>query len=278
MQKYVIIGTGPAGIAAAEAIRSQDSGAQITLIGDEPWGYYSRPGLAYYLTGELPEKGLFPFTKENFQKLNLNIRNSRIRRINPQEHQIENHKGQKLVYDRLLIATGASAVKIDMAGINLDGVVVLDNLEDARKIIKFSRKTRSAVVIGGGITALEIVEGLVSRGVKTHYFLRGDRYWSNVLDETESRIVESRLQHEGVQIHYHTELAEIIEKRDQVDGVITKNGEHIKCKTLAVAIGIQPRIKLAVDAGLQTDRGILVNEYLQTSTPDTLRTSLLATN
>jgi NADPH-dependent 2,4-dienoyl-CoA reductase/sulfur reductase-like enzyme len=268
MQKYVIIGTGPAGIAAAEAIRSQDSGAQITLIGDEPWGYYSRPGLAYYLTGELPEKGLFPFTKENFQKLNLNIRNSRIRRIIPHEHQIENNKGQKLVYDRLLIATGASAVKIAMAGINLDGVVVLDNLDDARQIIKLSRKTRSAVVIGGGITALEIVEGLVSRGVKTHYFLRGDRYWSNVLDETESRIVESRLQHEGVQIHYHTELAEIVEKRGRVDGVITQNGEQIKCKTLAVAIGIQPRIELAVNAGLQTERGILVNEYLQTSSPN----------
>ncbi|MFN2237291.1 MAG: NAD(P)/FAD-dependent oxidoreductase, partial [Anaerolineales bacterium] len=205
MQKYVIVGTGPAGVAAAEAIRSQDSGAAITLIGDEPWGYYSRPGLAYYLTGELPEKGLFPFSEGDFQKLNLTTRYTRIRQINPDAHQIENQKGQKLQYDRLLIATGARAARIEMPGINLEGVVVLDNLDDARQIIKLSRKTRSAVVIGGGITALEIVEGLVSRGVKTHYFLRGDRYWSNVLDETESRIVESRLRHEGVQIHYHTE-------------------------------------------------------------------------
>jgi NADPH-dependent 2,4-dienoyl-CoA reductase/sulfur reductase-like enzyme len=268
MQKYVIVGTGPAGVAAAEAIRSQDSGAAITLIGDEPWGYYSRPGLAYYLTGELPEKGLFPFSEGDFQKLNLTTRYTRIRQINPDAHQIENQKGQKLQYDRLLIATGARAARIEMPGINLEGVVVLDNLDDARQIIKLSRKTRSAVVIGGGITALEIVEGLVSRGVKTHYFLRGDRYWSNVLDETESRIVESRLRHEGVQIHYHTELAEIIEKRGRVAGVITQNGEQIKCKTLAVAIGIQPRIELAVKAGLQTSRGILVNEYLQTNSPD----------
>ncbi|MFN2233243.1 MAG: FAD-dependent oxidoreductase, partial [Anaerolineales bacterium] len=81
-------------------------------------------------------------------------------------------------------------------------------------------------------------------------------------------IVESRLRHEGVQIHYHTELAEIIEKRGRVAGVITQNGEQIKCKTLAVAIGIQPRIELAVKAGLQTSRGILVNEYLQTNSPD----------
>jgi len=268
MQNYVIVGTGPAGVAAAEAIRSQDSGAKITLIGDEPWGYYSRPGLAYYLTGELPEKGLFPFSKEDFQKLNISLKHARIRQIDPHQHQIENQSGQKLSYDRLLIATGASAARMEVAGINLEGVVVLDNLDDAREIIKLTRKTRSAVVIGGGITALEIVEGLVSRGVKTHYFLRGDRYWSNVLDETESRIVEARLRHEGVQIHYHTELAEIIEKRGRVAGVITKNGEHIKCKTLAVAIGIQPRIELAVNAGLKTDRGILVDEYLQTSSPD----------
>ncbi len=97
--------------------------------------------------------------------------------------------GKKLTYDRLLIATGARAVRMDVPGANLEGVVVLDNLDDARRIIKSARRTRSAVVIGGGITALEIVEGLVSRGVKTHYFLRGERYWSNVLDETESGIV-----------------------------------------------------------------------------------------
>jgi len=268
MSNYIIIGNGPAGVAAAEAIRSRETKASIILIGDEPWGYYSRPGLAYYLTGELPEKGLFPFTRADFQRLNLRLINSRVHAIYPLEHQIENQAGQKLAYDRLLVATGARAAQMDIPGINLEGVVVLDNLSDARQIIKASRRAGSAVVVGGGITALEIVEGLVARGIRTHYFLRGERYWSNVLDELESKIVLDRLQHEGVKIHYHTELAEVIEKRGRVAGVITKTGEKIKCRLVAVAIGIRPRTELAVTAGLQTERGILVNEYLQTSATD----------
>jgi NADPH-dependent 2,4-dienoyl-CoA reductase/sulfur reductase-like enzyme len=268
MPKYVIIGTGPAGIAAAEAIRSQDAATNITLIGDEPWGYYSRPGLAYYLTREIPEKGLYPFTREDFKRLRLQILHARVRSIDPPTHQIEIQAGKKIPYDRLLIATGARANLLDVPGADLDGVVKLDNLSDARGIIQATRKARSAVVIGGGITALEIVEGLAARKVKPHYFLRGDRYWSNVLDETESRIVEERLKEDGVHIHYHTELAEIIGKRGKVAGVLTKKGEHIPCKMVAIAIGIRPRTELAVTAGLKTERGILVSEYLQTSAAD----------
>lgn len=268
MSEYVMIGTGPAGIAAAEAIRSQDATSNITLFGDEPWGYYSRPGLAYYLTRELPEPALYPFRPEDFEKLRLRIVHTRIRSIDPQIHQIENQEGKRLKYDRLLIATGARAAVVDVPGADLDGVVKLDNLADARRIIHSAKRTRSAVVVGGGITALEIVEGLIARGVKVHYFLRGDRYWSNVLDETESSIVEDRLKAEGVNIHYHTDLAEILGKRGKVAGVMTKDGEQIKCKMVAVAIGIRPRTELAVIAGLQAERGILVSEYLQTSAPD----------
>jgi NADPH-dependent 2,4-dienoyl-CoA reductase/sulfur reductase-like enzyme len=268
MRNYVIIGTGPAGIAAAQVIRGRDTRANITLIGDEPFGYYSRPGLAYYLTGELPEKGLFPFTKSSFQEMKLRLLHTRVRAIHPREHQVENQAGDKMAYDRLLVATGARAARMNVPGAVLDGVVLLDNLDDARRILKLARKAGSAVVVGGGITALEIVEGLVSRGVKTHYFLRGDRYWSNVLDETESRIVEHRLRDEGVQIHYHTELAEILEKRGRVAGVVTKEGKQVKCKITAIAIGIRPRTELAISAGLNADRGILVDEYQCTNAPD----------
>ncbi|MCJ7700768.1 MAG: FAD-dependent oxidoreductase [Anaerolineales bacterium] len=268
MRNYVIIGIGPAGIAAAQAVRGQDAGANILLVGDESFGYYSRPGLAYYLTGEIPEKGLYPFTQKEFQKFGFRLIHARVAAIHPLEHQIENQSGKRLAYDRLLIATGASAVQIKIPGIDLAGVVKLDNLEDARHVLKLARGTRSAVVVGGGITALEMVEGLVSRGVRVHYFLRGDRYWSNVLDETESRIVESRLREEGVKIHRHTELANILGTRGRVSGVITKNGEQIRCQMVAVAIGIRPRTRLAVAAGLNVERGIMVNEYLQTTAAD----------
>jgi NAD(P)H-nitrite reductase large subunit len=104
--------------------------------------------------------------------------------------------------------------------------------------------------------------------MKVHYFLRGDRYWSNVLDEIESHIVEQRLKDEGVQIHYHTETDVILGKKGRVAGVRTKQGQVIACDLVAVAIGVQPRKELAEASGLQVERGILVNDYLQTNQPD----------
>jgi nitrite reductase (NADH) large subunit len=267
-QRYLIAGTGAAGIAAAEMIRSQDLGGEILLVGEESHGYYSRPGLAYYLTGELPERTLFPLTQHDFDGLRLRRLHAHIAALQPQAHEVILDDGRRLPYDRLLLATGSLAARPPLPGIDLDGVVKLDDLDDARRILKRCRRGRTAVVVGGGITALEIVEGLRARKVRTHYFLRGDRYWGNVLDETESRIVEHRLQEDGVQVQYHTELAEILGKRGRVTAVLTQDGRRIDCELVAIAIGVRPRTELAEGAGLETERGIRVDEYLQTSAPD----------
>jgi NAD(P)H-nitrite reductase large subunit len=267
MLQYVIIGTGVAGIAAAETIRHHDTVSPITLVGDEPHGYYSRPGLAYLLTGEILERQLFPVGKDHFQNLKLRLLHNRVAQIHPEPHRLEMKDGSTLAYDRLLIASGAGAVRANVPGSDLEGVIKLDSLDDVRHILKLVRRTRSAIVVGGGITSLELVEGLLKRGVKPHYFLRGNRYWENVLDETESRIIEHTLKEEGVELHFRTELAEILGKNGRVVGVRTVDGRVITCEMVAVAIGVRPRIELAKSAGLKTDRGIVVNEYMQTSHP-----------
>jgi len=266
--RYIIIGSGPAGVAAIEAIRTIDSTGEILLISEEPEGYYSRPGLAYVLTGEIGEKQLFPFGKETYNQLNIAHHQGQVMNIFPEYQEIEVNDGLRFHFDRLLIATGATAVKLGIDGSDVEGVVKLDNIEDARRIIKSTRKGKEAVVVGGGITALEIVEGLISRRQKVHYFLRGDRYWSNVLDGVESRIIENRLVHDGVMIHYNTELAGIDIKGNRLAGVHTKDGRYIKCSLLAVAIGVRPRKELAEACGIQVDRGILVNPYMETNLPN----------
>lgn len=268
MNRYVIIGSGAAGIAALETIRQLDPLGDVNVITNEVEGYYSRPGLAYYLTGEIGEKMLYPFNQKDFHSLRVKLIYDQVTTIDPYRHEISLKGGSRLVYDRALIATGAQATKLNIPGSDAVGVVKLDNIQDARQIIKHARKSKTATVVGGGITALELVEGINSRKVKVNYFLRGDRYWSNVLDKTESKIIEQRLQHEGINIHYNTEIAEIKTNRGQVVGVQTLDGRHIKCDLLAVAIGIRPRIELAKKSGITTGRGILVNEYLQTNVPD----------
>lgn len=266
--RYVIIGSGVAGIAAIEAIRSLDKTGEIAMISDDPYGFYSRPGLAYYLTGELHDKALFPRTADDYRRLNFRYVKGRVKTILHGEHALELNGEGSLSYDRLLIAVGAQAIPLEVPGATLEGVLKLDHMEDAKRILKYARRGRTAVVAGGGITALELVEGLVSRGVKVHYLLRGDRYWSNVLDEQESRIVERRLEEEGVKIHFRSEIIELTGKKGRVAGVRLLDGRSLKCDLVTYAIGIRPRLALARQAGLAVDRGILVNEYLQTNIPD----------
>lgn len=266
--KYVIIGSGVAGIAAIEAIRSLDTQNEIVLVGDDPHGYYSRPGLAYYLTGELHDKALYPRSTEDYQRMDFRFVRGYVTGVQRETHSLHFDNKPDLSYDKLLIAVGAQALPLEVPGANLEGVHKLDDMEDAKHILKHARRGRTATVIGGGITALELVEGLRSRGMKVHYLLRGDRYWSNVLDEHESRIVEQRLKEERVTLQHHSEVIEVLGKNGHANGVRLLNGQTLKCDLVAYAIGIRPRVELAKQAGLAVDRGILVNEYLQTNDPD----------
>ncbi len=268
MTRHVILGCGVAGVAAVEAIRSADPSAQITLVTDDAHGFYSRPGLAYYLSGELPEKQLNIFSPQDWQALQVGFVHAHATRILPGEHRLELGSAGTLTYDRLLLASGATAMRLDLPGADLQGVVHLDDLEDTRRILHMARRGRTAVVVGGGILALELVEGLRAHGMQVHFFLRGERYWTAVLDEAESRLVEDRLRHEGVRIHAHTEIAEILGRKNKVQAVRTTQGEVLPCSMVACGIGVRPRIELAQEAGLATERGILVDEHLQTSAQD----------
>lgn len=271
MPNYAIIGSGAAGIAAAEAIRREDSKSKIQVITNDPYGYYSRPGLAYLLSGEVPQEQLFPFKQEYFRERNIQLVYGSVQFIQPDQHQFSISNGLKIQYDRLLLSTGAAASMPRVPGIELQGVVKLDNMEDADRILKNARKARTAVVIGGGITALELAEGLAVNGIKVHYFLRRERYWSDVLDEVESKIVENRLIQDGVKIHYNTELDEIIGKKGKVTGVRARQHQkpvQVDCQMVAFAIGIKPKLELAIQAGINTQRGVIVDEGLHTSQAD----------
>ena len=266
--KYVIIGAGVAGFAAVEAIRSIDKISEIVMISDDPNGFYSKPGLAYYLTGELHDKALFPRTKDDYKKLNFNYISGRVTHILRADHALIIDGKMRLTYNKLLIAVGARATPLEVPGSELDGVVKLDHLNDAKNIIKHARKGKTAIVVGGGITALELTEGLRSRGMNVNYLLRGDRYWSNVLDQHESKVVEHRLQEEGVNLIYNAELQEIMGRNGRMNSVRLQDGRTIKSDMVAYAVGIRPCLELVKQANFALDRGILVDEHLQTNDPD----------
>ncbi len=267
MRRYVIVGTGVAAVAAAEAIRQHDPRGVIVLVGMEAEGYYSRPGLAYYLTGEIPENMLFPFRDADFRRLQVQVVHDRVEGLDPARQRVRLARRGWLAYDRLLLATGARAVRPPWPGVDLEGVVYLDNLAHTRHVIRLARKAKEAVVVGGGITALELAEGLQARRVRVHYLLRGDRYWRRVLDPVESRLVEQRLTQMGIRLHHHTQIAEILGHKGRVTGVRTQDGRVLRCQLVGIAVGIRPRVELAREAGIATERGILVSPFMETSVP-----------
>lgn len=265
--RHVLLGTGAASLAAAEALRREDPAATITVIGREPDGFYSRPGLAYLLTGALPEYQLQLRTRDELSALRLERVTDRAVQIRPEVSRIVLAGGRSVPYDRLLLATGARSLEPGFPGGTLEGVFRLDGLDQARRLVRAARRRRRAIVVGGGSTAMELVEGLHARGAETHYFLRGDRYWARTLAPEESALVEGRLTRAGVRLHHRTAIARALGQNGRLIAVETSDGRVFPCDVLCVATGVAPRIELAKASGLAVDRGVLVTSHLETSEP-----------
>jgi NAD(P)H-nitrite reductase large subunit len=267
--RHVLVGTGIAAISAAEAIRRAGPRVSITMIGPEAGHWYSRPGLAYLLTGEVPAERLAIRTPAEVRRLGVTQVAARVVRVEPANGWVVLDSGDRVAYDRLLLATGASSIAPSFPGASLRGVMRLDAWDDARALLAMARPGRVAVVAGGGSTALELVEGLHARGVDVHYFLRGERYWSRVLDPVESAMVEARLIAEGVELHRHAAIRAVSgDAEGDVTGVDLEDGSHMPCDIVAVAVGVRPNVALAREAGIATDRGILTSEFMEASVPD----------
>ena len=255
MSRYLIIGSGAAGLSAAEAVRERDASGEIVILSEEPHAPYSRPGVAYLLARMLPERQLRVRTASELDDLGLTRVTARATELDSNNHEVIDEAGNHHGYDRLLIATGSRAVKPPFDGAALDGVVQVDGLDDARDFMRRARRARNAVVIGGGPTAIELIDGLRAHGVRTHYFMRGDRYWSAVLDADESKMVHGKLTSDGVFIHPHTEVARAVGGGGKVRGVETTAGERIGCDLLAVAVGVVSRTELAPTLRTDEDEG-----------------------
>ncbi|MCG3212275.1 MAG: Nitrite reductase [NAD(P)H] [Anaerolineae bacterium] len=269
VNRYLIIGNGAAGVTAAETIRRRDPAGEITIVSAEPHPMYSRPGLAYVLLDVISPKQVIARQPEWYSRQRVELVYGRAVQLDPTRQQVKLDTGKVLAYDRLLIATGARATPPPYAGSELEGVVYLDTFDGTNELIRLAKKARRAVVIGGGITALELTEGLAHRGVETHYFVRRDRLWSQVFNNGEAKILEERMREHGVIIHYHTEATEILsDNRGRVRGIRLNNGEEFKCDLVGVAIGVKPVLDLVHGTAIKVDRAILVNEFMETNLPN----------
>ncbi len=267
--RYVIIGNGAAGATAAQTIRQNDAAGEIVILTAEPYPMYSRPGLAYVLIKEVSPEQIMARTLDWYEEWGINLVLGEAVSLDVQRQMVWLGDGRSLNYDRLLIATGARATPPPYSGAELDGVVYLDTLDGTKELVKKTRRARRAVVIGGGITALELSEGLTHRGIDTHYFLRRDRLWGRVFNDEEAKLLGKKMRAHHVHIHYNTEAVEILgDRRGRVRGVRLKDGKEFKCDLVGVAIGVKPLIDVVANSPIATDRAILVNERMETNVPN----------
>lgn len=265
---YLIIGNGAAGLSAAEVIRRRDVTGRITIVTDEQYRFYSRPGIAYYIMNQVSAAQLVSRSENFYKEHRFNLQFGQVVRLAPEEQAVYLADGKRIDYDILLLATGAAAVPAPFPGSDVEGVLTFDTLDNAKTVIRQGKKAKTAVVVGGGITAMELSEGLRHQGVRTILLQRGDRIWARLFDEKESAIIEQAAIHEGVEIWYNEEIEEVLNAKGKVSGVRLKSGKEVDCQIVGVAIGVRPNIELVKALPIEQDRGVMVNEFMQSSVPN----------
>jgi len=263
--QHVIIGSGPAGVVAAEVLRTLDPASSISLFGGEGEVPYSRMALPYLLEGCIDETGThLRKAADHFEHNGIQLINRRVTAIDPTGSMITLSDGSNQAYDRLLLATGSHPVQPPISGIELPGVHSCWTLADARIIAEQAEAGTQVVLIGAGFIGSIILESLVARGVVLTVIETGDRMVPRMLDPQCGNLLKTWCQNKGVAVLTSTSVASI-EQQGFTLIVHTEQGQAIPAQLVISATGVAANLDLATGCGIDTDLGILVDSCMQTS-------------
>jgi NADPH-dependent 2,4-dienoyl-CoA reductase/sulfur reductase-like enzyme/nitrite reductase/ring-hydroxylating ferredoxin subunit len=264
-EKIVIVGGGAAGFAAAEMLRRQEFRGSIVMLSSDAVAPVDRPNLSKdYLAGNAPEDWI-PLRPDDFysgNKIDLRLK-STVAAIDPRAREITLGDGNKLPYDRLLLATGAEPIRLPLPGADLPHVFTLRTLADSRAIIARAANARRAVVIGASFIGLEAAAALRNRNIEVHVVAPEKVPMERILGTEMGAFVRALHQEHGVIFHLENTPSAIDAKQ-----VTLQSGGTIEADLVVMGVGVRPRITLAEKAGLKIDRGVVVDQYLQTSVPE----------
>ncbi len=267
MEHVAIIGNGIAGITAARHIR-KNSDFQITVISGETDYFFSRTALMYIYMGHMKFEHTKPYEDWFWEKNRIDLKKGWVKEIDFDNKKL--HLGdERISYDKLILALGSQSNMFGWPGQDLDGVQGLISYQDLELLEKNTQDIENAVILGGGLIGVEMAEMLHSRGIHITYLIREDHFWGNILPKEESSLIDNHLYEHGIDLRQNTELEEIIgDENGKVRGIRTKSSDTIECQFVGITVGVHPNIDLIKNTKLETDRGILVDEYLQTNIPD----------
>ncbi len=274
MVKYLIIGASAASIGAIETIREADPVGSIIAITEEQCAQYSRPMISDFVCGKVDVQKMKCKSDDYWKENNAEaILGKKVVSINFVEKTVVLEDDKKIGYEKLLIATGGKAFVPKMGGQEKDGVFTFTTISDAQRLASKidSIKAKSAVVIGAGLIGISCTEALVKRGLKVTVVELQEKILSLLLDSNASDIVEKVIRSEGVNFITGQSVQKIIgrpENESIVGGVVLTKGDQISCDIVVVAIGVIPRTELVAGTAVKTNRGIIVDNSMQTTVPE----------
>lgn len=265
--KHLIVGNGPAGVTAAEALRKASPDDAITVLGDEPGPPYSRMAIPYLLAGRIDEAGTRLRREErHFRDLGIDLVNARAASLDTARRKVVLESGETLDYDRLLIASGSSARRPPIPGIDLPQVHACWTLEDARRIMDDTRPGLRVLQMGAGFIGCIIMEALAERGVELTIVEMGDRMVPRMMTPGAGALIRQWCENKGIRVILGTQVLSIAREGAALCATLG-GGETLDCDVVICATGVAPNIGFLDGSGIACEQGVLVNHRMETSVP-----------
>jgi len=268
MKKIVIIGNGISGITAARHIRKR-SNHHILVISSETNHFFARTALMYIYMGHMKYEHTKPYEDGFWKKNKIDLLKDHVEQVDTDSKSVHLKSGDKINYGMLIIASGSVSNKFGWPGQDLKGVQGLYSYPDLQTMEIYSTETKRAVIVGGGLIGIEMAEMFLSRNIEVTLLVREKEFWNNVLPLQEAELISKHIRSHHVDLKLETELKEIIgDANGRAKGIVTDKGETIECQFVGLTVGVSPNIQFLKGSKIETKRGILVNEFLETNIVD----------
>ncbi len=269
-RRYVIIGGGAAGMAATTAIREQDRLGSIVVISEEQDMPYFRPMIPFLISGKKAEADMALAGRGPYQAEGIHIRTGvRVIRVEPEAHQVYVTGGEKVPYDKLLIASGSLPnIPADIKGVEAEGVFALRTLDDARKAALRAKKGGHVIMLGGGMLNLKTAFSLLERGLDVSLVVHSPQVLSQLMEPEDAALIRKALDMAGLKILTGCNAERIISDKDGVTSVALTNGMEIPCRMVFIGKGVLPNVDFLSNGPVHIDHGVVVNQYTATNVPD----------
>ena len=262
---YVVVGAGPAGVAACETLRQQDPNGSIILLSGEAEPPYSRMAIPYVLTGLIKEPGTYlRKTDDHYGANGITVHHAAVDKITTSKKELKLSDGGSCTYGKLLIATGASPIKPPVKGLDLPGVHHCWTLEDARAIAKHASKGSKVVLMGAGFIGCIILEAIAARGTKLTVVEAEDRMVPRMMNDVAGNMIKKWCEGKGMTVHTSTRVTDISKGKDRLT-VKMDNGKSTTADLVVVATGVKANTGFLKGSKVELNEGVKVDDRLESS-------------